>query len=173
MPVGDAFSGQSLGDLAGGLYHLGWQSDLVIFRRVAIGGHLGLGWAAVGDGLSSACGANDESCDVINFDIGAHVEYRILPDNMINPWVGLGVTWEDLILLSGASDGSASFNGTDVDISAGADLEKGYLGYGAFVDVRFGKYSSTGSDFDGAVASSDLTRTTTHAWIMLGLRARY
>jgi hypothetical protein len=178
IPVGNAFSGQSLSDIAGGLFHLEWQSDLVILQRLVIGAHVCFGVATVGDGFSNACADVDASCNVFNFDVGAHAEFRILPASfMINPWVGVGVTWEDLLLLSSQNDsggsGSAGFTGTDVDISAGADLERGYLGIGPFVDVRFGKYSSTSSNVDGVVASGDLTQTSTHAWLMLGIRARY
>lgn len=177
VPAGAAFSGQPLDHLASGLWQIAWQSDLVILQRIVVGPHVGIGIAPLGQQFSNGCTADRASCTILNFEIGGHAEFRFFPgDAWLNPWVGAGVTWEDLILIESndVNSASGSFNGVDVDLSVGADLQRGYLGFGPFFSYRFGKYTNTAASVNGEdVGTGEIIRTAFHDWFMFGVRGRY
>jgi len=177
IPGGNLYRGESLGDIASGLLHLEGTGDLIILRRIVVGGHVGFGLGAPGEGFSSACNATGTSCDVWDFDIGVHGEYRFLPPpSQVNPWVGLGVSYEVLTLSEddGVNQTSGSFGGVDVDLTAGCDFQLGSVGVGPFITYRFGSYTSTSLTVNGAdEGSSVIGSTASHDWLMLGLRGRY
>jgi hypothetical protein len=176
FPGGNVYEGQSLGNIASGLLDFEGSGDLIILRRIVLGGHLGVGIGSPGDGVSSGC-ADGASCNVWNFDIGIHGEYRFLPPpSQVNPWIGLGISYEVLTLSEddGVNQTSGSFSGIDVDVSAGCDFQLGPVGAGPFIMYRFGSYSSTSLTVDGVdQGSAGIGRTASHDWLSLGLRGRY
>jgi len=176
VPIGNVYENQSLSEIASGLYNIEGAADLIIMRRIVLGAHIGGGIASPGDGFSSACDASGASCTVWNFDVGLNAEFRFLPPpSRINPWVGLGVSYE--VLGVGESNDetniSANFSGVDVDITGGLDFQLGPLGLGPFLTYRFGTYSSTNLTVNGEQDTADITHTASHSWLLLGLRARY
>lgn len=177
VPIGNVFEGQSLSDIASGLYIVEGAADLVILRRIVLGAHIGGGVASPGDGFSSGCNAAGASCSVWNFDVGINGEFRFLPPpSRINPWVGLGVSYEVLGVSESNDENaySANFSGVDVDLTGGCDFQLGPLGLGPFVTYRFGSYSSTNLTIDGVQSDTgDITHSASHSWLLLGLRARY
>lgn len=162
VPFGNIFDGQSLSAIAPGLYDLEGAADVVIFRRWVVGAHIGAGIAW-------------------DFDLGIHGEYRfLLPTSKINPWLGLGLSYE---ILRGSEEKSPSdlinghFSGADVDLSGGCDFSSGPLGWGPFITYRVGRYTSGSesetTDEDGATSQLDVRFNAFHSWLLLGVRIRY
>ena len=175
MPGGDVAAGSPLKDIAKGLYYLEGGPQLVLGKRVALGLRVGIGIASVGDWLDRGCKAEGGSCTVLDLGLGVDAEVRILPPSApVNPWLGLGFSIEDLALSesTGAGSSSASFRGSDTELSAGADVKLGPVAYvGPFLSYRFGQYTSISNDDSGALL--DVAKPASHDWLMIGLRGRY
>lgn len=183
MPFGSIFEGQSLSDVATGLFDLEGAVDVVNFGRWVLGAHIGAGISSAGDGFAQnfmACGVWG-ACSAWNFDLGIHGEYRFLvPTSNINPWVGLGLSYEMLGASIGADPHvSARFSGADVDFSGGCDFRSGRLGFGPFIGYRVGTYLSGSESVSNAAPGNPGTSienfpfNALHGWLLLGLRIRY
>lgn len=162
VPVGAAFGGESLSEFASGLFDLEGAVGLVFFRRLVLGIHIGVG-ISIPAALPSV---------PWTYDFGVQGEYRFLPaPSQINPWVGLGLTFEALNMHGENHLGSLVLSSSDVDLTGGFDFQRpeadahaivGPFGLGPFVTYRYGKYSPPA---DAPTAS--------HGWVLLGVRARY
>jgi hypothetical protein len=139
--------------------------------------HAGVGVASIGSRISPGCSADGGSCSVLDFDVGVHAEYLLLPVTApFTPWAGLGLTYEVLSLNEtiGPDTTSASASGVDLDLSAGLDLNFPRFQIGPVVTFRVGRYTTVDETVNGTdVASSDIGATDWHEWLMLGVRGRY
>jgi hypothetical protein len=175
IPGGSVVQNAKLSNVASLLYNLEGQTDLVIASRLSLGVHVGIGVASLADDFSQNCQANGVSCTLLDFTLGAHAEFTPFGRRArVKPWVGIGVSYEDLILSESfdSVSTSGSFNGVDLDASLGVDVKLGPFGLGPFVTYRTGKYSSVSADSLGAT-TADIQQTTWHDWVMIGLRGRY
>ncbi len=177
FPTGSAVNGSPLSDWTGGQLHFEGSGDLVILRRLVLGANVGFGIGSTGSGYDNACNGDGVSCSALDVDFGVHAEYRFLPDNMINPWVGLGVGYEFLIEHADDGEGDTAdetLGGAYVDISGGVDFQAGPFGIGPFLGYRFGTYTSKSfSDSNGDEVDTGVLNNAGHGWFMLGVRGRY
>jgi outer membrane protein W len=130
---------------------------------------------------ATGCGQNGVSCSVHDIQFGVNAHYHFMPDQTIDPWVGVGLGYEILgvSVSNGSNSASASAKGFQFfNVQAGADYKVlPALGVGPFVSLSLGKYTSTSSDNttpgSPGSASGDIQNTAFHEWLILGIRGTY
>jgi hypothetical protein len=178
LPSGEAFKGTKLSEFASALYKLEGTLDAVFLDRLVLGVRLGVGIASTGDEFSDGCRLDGaDTCRTTNVSFGLAGEFLILPRSArFNPWVGIGLSHEVLLLEEtyGSISSGAQFSGGVLDFSAGLDFKAGSVGVGPFVNLRTGKYSSTERELTGMPpVRADIHDPTRHNWLMLGARVRF
>jgi hypothetical protein len=192
FPFGNASSSTTLSDFSGGQapfwFDLGWRFNrnlyLGAFYQYAITSppsHL----CGSGGGAAATCDGNDQR-------FGIDFAYHILPEQLADPWVGLGVGYEvarnNYTNSSSSDQHSIVVDGWQyIDIQAGLDLRFAKrVPFGPFVDFSFGQYNwahgvgpnenpsgvcggagTVGSPGGCTIASS------LHEWLTLGIRAQF
>ena len=168
LPAGESFrSSGALSDAVAGYVPLRFDIGYRLAEHYYFG-VTGQFAAVVANGCPSGT-----SCSGTNVRLGGMLAYHVLPSRRIDPWVGVGVAYEQLSI-------SRSIGDERVDISA-RGLE--------YFDVELGAdYRATNALRIGPVLSSSVGRFTTvnvngvpagdfaptvHAWVMLGLRGAY
>ena len=163
IPLGDAMSGVSLGDLVSGQVPLqleaGWRLD----PSWRLGLYARYGFASIA-GASCPAGA---SCSGQNLGLGAEAVYAFGADR-IRPWVGagLGVEWQTAKV---AGNELRLFGLELLNLQAGVDFRPSApVGIGPFASFSLGQYLTAAS---GGVRR-DLT-TAMHQWVQLGVRGAF
>jgi outer membrane protein len=108
------------------------------------------------------------------FGLDSH--YHLLPDQSVDPWVGLGVGYEILdfnVSVQGRS--STAANGFQFfNLQFGADYKAlPNLGLGPFVMFGLGQYSNCSFSGSGAPSSCTVQETALHEWLTFGVRGEY
>jgi hypothetical protein len=139
-----------------------------------IGGYLGLGFGGAGGQTATDCDTGGMTCVVVDARVGVEVQYHILPEAWVNPWVGYGFGYESVALSAtkGSDSSSASFSGFELaHFMAGVDFRLSRVfGLGPFVGFSLGKYSRAHLEVNGTSQDSDIAETTVHQWFTVGLR---
>jgi hypothetical protein len=121
--------------------------------------------------VPNAC-PSGTSCSGTNVRLGGMLAYHLRPSGAFDPWLGLGIAYEQLST-------SRSVGDEHVDVSArglelfGLELGADYrannaLRLGPVVSSSVGRFTRV--DVNGASSDFD---PSVHAWVMLGLRAAY
>jgi hypothetical protein len=179
LPGGDVYKGLPLGDLAGVMFQLEGTLDAVLLERLVLGLRIGVGIATLDESLSRACKAdNAGSCHLTTVNFGVHGEFLIFPRRArLNPWVGLGLTHEVLMLEEtvGSRSYGGHFSGRAWDFTAGLDFRPGKgPSFGPFATYRTGKYTTVNADdVNGIPQSAPIANPSGHHWFMLGVRSRF
>jgi len=149
-----------------------------IIPNLFLGGYLGISVGGAAGKLADTCDKASLSCTSIGGRIGAQIQYHIIPEGKINPWIGYGIGYE-LLGVSGEGNNvklSAATAGIEfAHLMAGADfrISKGF-GIGPFADFSIGQYSV--ATVESTVAGKttkrdgDIENTAIHQWLMLGAR---
>lgn len=115
------------------------------------------------------CGSG-YSCSVTDALIGIFGRYHVLPAARVDPWFGLGISYEQLKLSvdDGSSSSTISYSGPlFATLEAGADYRfSSKFGLGPMVGFSMGEYTS-GEAF-GTTRSID--KKSLHEWLNFGLR---
>jgi outer membrane protein W len=172
---GNGTTANKLSDLVSGRIPIWIDAGYRINPNMYVGAFFqyGLGSVSSSGGLSTECSQNGVSCSIHDLEFGAMFAYHLMPDQTIDPWLGIGVGYETLSF-------SASAGGQSVDASASgfqfANLQLGAdykampnLGIGPFVSFSLGQYSSESS---GGVSNPNL-QTSMHEWLTFGIRGVY
>ncbi len=174
FPAGKAQG--SLTDPVTGLTSSGLESDVVgvlvpvtldVGYRFSPHWYLG-GYFGVAYGTGSNCaegGTDTASCSETQVRFGVDAEYKLLPDGVSQPWVGVGVGWEIMNQMQTDNEGnetSGSTNGVEfANVGVGIDFRLGQPG----TRTQLGPYFLT------SLATYD--NGNVHEFFTFGARLRY
>ncbi len=138
------------------------------------------GNCAVSPGTSAS---GQTTCDGFEHRFGIDLQYHILPKELVDPWIGLGLGYElaQLNLSQGAGGDTGSFQagGPQADLQLGADLRFAHaVPFGPFIDVSLAElgtendYAANGHGPNGG-SSAVSFNTKLHGWVTLGIRAQF
>ncbi|HEY1697394.1 MAG TPA: hypothetical protein VGG39_34770 [Polyangiaceae bacterium] len=149
-----------------------------------VGAYFTYGIASTASQFSASCPLTGVSCSANDTRLGVNAHYHVLPDNLVDPWFGLGFGYE---WLSGSV--SASSAGTSIKESLGVDgwefaniqggvdfhLLDGALSLGPTVTLTIDQYDhvSSPTNTNGATVGSSITNQALHEWLLLGVRGTY
>ena len=144
--------------------------------HLSIGGFLGLAFGDVGGELRRLC----SGCSTRSFRIGVLSQVFLRPAERLDPWVGLGIGYESVTILNGAS--SVTLSGPEyVHVLAGLDVRSSRkVGFGPYVDASLGVYTDSVRLWSvaGPVGIGTAPRSSEenihgkalHGWVTAGLR---
>jgi hypothetical protein len=155
--------------------HLAFDIGSRLDPHFFFGGYFGLSYGSEGADFSAACSATDAygdgvSCTSESFDGGAVGIVSFLPNDFIDPWLGLTLGYEVQGLDYGGATGL--FTGVSPSLLGGFDFRvrngdhKGVLGIGPYGGVTAQRYL-TGSLSGGAF---DTSSEPFHTWFHFGVR---
>ena len=117
-------------------------------------------------------------CSAFGLRLGVQGQYRFLPGEPLDPWLGLGVgyelIWSNLNgeLFAQPIDASTSHAGPDLlHLQGGLDVALGDgLSLGPFLSVSAMRYTTCSAELNGDDADCELDEQSWHGWLMLGAR---
>jgi hypothetical protein len=114
-------------------------------------------------------------CSLHDFRIGIQAQYHIMPDQSVDPWLGIGFGYESLgVSYSGGGvSESGSISGLEfLNLQGGADFQvASAFTVGPFLSLSLAQYSSV---YDPAANSSaDITNKALHEWITIGAKGTF
>ncbi len=163
IPFGNA-NGSSIRDyVVSGMVPIGVDAGWFFSPHFYAGAYFTYGFGLGAGLLNDQCnGADDCSATVIQVGVVAH--WHFLPEATLDPWVGLGLGYEEIVTAGTSTDTG------DTDLSHGSpallgSLEGGfdfkplrYLGVGPYAQLMGGPFIVTDSGM--------------HGWLTLGVRFR-
>ena len=205
LPAGNAYGAQTLSsgsfavstpelklsDEVNGQIPILIEAGYLITPNLLIGAYGQYGFVSTKDD----CGAN---CSAHDFRAGIQGQYRFLPFENIDPWVGIGVGYEALSESGDITDSFAgqsnsfhyesSLTGWELfQLQGGVDFRvANAFTLGPFASVSFTEYTRTHDELDptpiavGAAGvqgspngDQSLSNKTIHEWVNLGLRGTF
>ncbi len=168
LPMGnvDGLTGDSLGATVGVLVPLWLDFGARIGGHVYVGPYVLFGLGNDGSALSG-CG-----CTVFYGRGGLNALYHLLPSERVDPWFGVGVGYEGLLVDAGSSPG---VTGWVSDLEAGADLALGAsnMKLGPFAAFSLGQFDSPGTYTRPGSATQIPAPGALHEWLTLGVRVSW
>ncbi len=174
IPMGAARSGLSLGNLDGGMIPFWLDFGYRFNPNFYLGVYFQYGLT---DPPTHSCGSG-VTCDGNDLRGGIDVTYNFLPARTVDPWLGLGISYEATRVFQtdlSNTETSQIFHGFNyVDVQGGLDLRfLRRLPFGPFFDLSFGQYSKQ-SYVDANANSTDVPmQSKLHEWLTLGIRGRF
>lgn len=149
----------------------------MINPNIRVGIYAMYGFGSAGDQFNQTC-QGGVSCSLKDMRFGVQAHYHFMPDQTIDPWVGLGVGYEigSFSASANGQDAGVSFSGLEfLNIQGGADYKvMPNLGVGPFAMFSLGQYGSC--SFSGALSSQGdckIDKTAMHEWLTIGIRGAY
>jgi hypothetical protein len=116
------------------------------------------------------------SCSGHDVGLGIDVRYHVLPDERVDPWIGVGAGYEWLSLsATGANSADLTADGFEfVHADFGADFVAApNVRVGPFVQLRVGEYKGAKVNTASGSASGDFTDKTLHEFLTFGAKVRF
>jgi hypothetical protein len=172
LPLGDADNASKLKDVLTVNLPLWFDAGYRISPRVYVGAYFQYGVLSVGDKVSTACSVTGGDCFAYDLQTGIMAAFHILPDKKFDPWVGLGIGYEWASIRGvGPGDTNEKLSGLQfVNLQLGGDYKATpTFGFGPFVSMSFGSYSSesVGENTPPGFSSA------LHEWFTFGVRGVY
>jgi hypothetical protein len=175
LPIGDAVQNGKMSDLISGMIPFWADVGYRIDPNWYVGGFYQFGLGFVPTSLSTAgCNVTGVSCSIMEHRFGLNVHYHFLPDQNLDPWVGIGAGYE-IYRLSASAQGltaSASFSGFEFgNAQLGLDYKVSRaFGIGPFVMITIAQYSNASASVAGQDIPVPAFNKTIHEWLIFGLR---
>lgn len=166
MPSGGLTNSESVGDSIDYQIPI-WLEAGYHFNKNFYAG-LYFQWAPLFAGNNCLAGAD---CSSSGLRFGAEILYHIIGEGLVQPWVGLGGGYE-ILNVTRAAGADRTFKGLELlNVQAGIDLGlSSHFTVGPYASYQlFGKYSS----FSSNGVSNDITDSTGHSWLQVGLKTAY
>jgi len=176
LVAGEAVAGGPLDERVDGVLPLevglGWR----LHPDVVAGVRATYGFARLAPARQDACEAADVDCgaSVRRLALFADFAFRDAFDVFV-PWAGLGAGWgwtRDDLPLAGR-EATLTHSGWELLLEGGAGAALGPLELGPFVSAAMGQFVTAGVSAGGDEASDAIGERGWHAYVTLGLRARW
>lgn len=148
-----------------------------ITPNIYVGAFFQYGIVFPASNATTGCGNNQVSCSGhdLQFGVGAH--FHFLPDEVFDPWAGLGIGYESATLSQsvGTQSGDTTVSGFQfLNLQLGGDYKAmPNLGIGPFVSLSLGEYSSASVTAGAQSVSADIPNKALHEWLTFGVRGAY
>lgn len=185
IPTGSLERGSAMSDAFGVQLPLLVDIGAKPIPALFIGGYIGLGVGSSAGALESACDTSGVSCRAFSFRIGPQIQWHVLPEGKINPWLGYGFGYE-LAGVSGSRgpvEVQTTVGGFEyAHVTAGLDFRLSrVVGVGPVLDYSLGQYEvgstartvARAGGAGGTVVErtdGDIANPAIHQWLMLGAR---
>ena len=175
IPLGSMAENVKLNDLVSGQVPIWVDAGYRFNPNIMAGLYFQYGFGFVPDS-GCANGVAGISCSASDIRFGIQGQYRFMPENSVNPWLGIGFgyEWLDWSASAGGQSQSAGVHGFEfLHLQGGADFKVAEsVGVGPFLDFSLGEYESGSADAGGlGSVSGDINRKALHEWLTLGVRA--
>ena len=114
------------------------------------------------------------NCRAMSYRFGAELLVFILPDQRVDPWLGVGVGYDLSSLAIGRPQGSISVGARGFELprlQAGVDYRfSKYLGFGPYLDFAVGEYTDSTVKTDHYSSDRPIDDGDWHGWFSVGLR---
>ncbi len=166
IPLGNAAEGVKQSDIFGGQVPVYLDIGGKVHRNIFVGGYLGLGIGGCGDAYSRG-----QSCASAAFHFGAEILVSILPDGLVDPWVGYGIGIETGAVSTGNNNTGSLFGFEFGHFMGGVDfrLARG-IGVGPYMDFGVGEYTSQSYKSNGVSIDAGIDQKAIHESFTLGAR---
>jgi hypothetical protein len=115
-------------------------------------------------------------CPATDILIGGQFHYHLLPDRLVDPWLGVGAGYEILNFTTlGGGEQDYSFEGFDfLNVQAGADFKiTRSLGIGPFAAFTLGEFAHCSPSPLGFCSMPNIAPAAPHEWLIFGIRFEY
>jgi hypothetical protein len=167
--MGDVTEGHAMSDAYSGALPIQLDVGYKVIPELLVGGYLSYGPAFV---ASDAC-PNGVDCSASQFRVGLQGQYHLSPAGSIDPWLGLGIGWENLATSStalGVTTDSSVSGYEFLNLQGGADFKlTDAVKLGPFVNFSLGQYSTA----PAGDVSADIPNTAMHQWLTIGVKGNY
>jgi hypothetical protein len=178
IPLGSSREGVSLNDYLKGQIPIWVDAGYRFTPNLSAGLYFSYGFS----GLKNCPDGAD--CSAHDMRVGIEGQYRLMPNESIDPWLGVGVglEWAGTSVSGGGLSASATISGVEfLSLQGGADFNVADgLGVGPFVSFSLGQYNSYSSDCSAPAGfaaacpgSGDIDQKALHEWLMFGVRGVY
>ncbi|HYS82648.1 MAG TPA: outer membrane beta-barrel protein [Anaeromyxobacteraceae bacterium] len=161
-------SGDDLNKMVSGAVPLALEINYRITPDVYVGAFGRYGFGSLGEPLAAACTGG--SCSASTLEIGLGAYYHFRPRDAVDPWLGLGVSYEQMTIKASGAGGSADLTVAGfqfLDLQLGFDYQASRLfAAGPFVSFALGQYSK----FDVPGNSGTISNTALHGWFNVGMK---
>jgi hypothetical protein len=183
FPLGNTSSNVNFVDTVGGAnpfwFDLGWRFN----RQLYVGAFYQYSFIYVPQhSCGYSIGGSPLSCNGSDNQFGIDAAFHILPQNLVDPWVALGVGYEFTGVTHENLAGSEStdlFEGWVIHVQAGADLRfLKRVPFGPYIGLGVGQFNwDTRKDQNGyappGLAGHPQLDTAAHEWLTLGVRGQF
>jgi hypothetical protein len=128
---------------------------------------------------SNDCGAGN-SCSASDTRIGGELRLHIVPEQILSPWlsVGVGYEWLSSSYSGGGESLDQTFSGWDFEFQIGGDVRTThFLTVGPFIALRVGTFGHSSASGTFLTAPVDQAvpdaQQATHGWWLFGVRGTF
>jgi hypothetical protein len=164
LPFGDIVSGDDVREVISSVVPLQVDAGLRFGRPLSLAAYVSYGFGQLADETDRACGAADCSARILRIGLQAAIHSGVASGRDV--WGGVLIGWERLGL-DAPRDLAAS--GPELGIQGGLDFTGTGTGFGPFVSLTFGEFSSLEVG-GGDVPIGD---ETVHGTLLLGVRGYF
>ena len=165
--AGDDLSSSVAGDLP-----LGLEVNYRLNPEIYLGGAFQYGFSSLSSAVGNSC-PSGVSCSAHTLRFGVNAFYHVSPRQTLDPWLGIGMNFEQLTFraaANGASSDATIWGLEFLDAQFGLDYQASSLfAIGPFVSASLGQYSHV----DGGGTSGDIANRAVHGWFKFGLKLSF
>ncbi|HWZ92632.1 MAG TPA: outer membrane beta-barrel protein [Polyangiaceae bacterium] len=164
---GVTVSGEKLSDSISGQVPIWLDAGYMVTPNILVGLYGQYGFASVKN-----CDAG-ASCSAHDIRFGVQGQYHIMPDESVDPWLGVGFGYESLGVSE--SEGALSIDGSItgwefLNLQGGVDFQvANAFTVGPFLSFSLDQFSSVKSGGN----SADINNTALHEWITFGAKGTF
>jgi outer membrane protein len=168
LPIGQTFlASGAMSDTITGYVPIRFDLGYRVARHFYVGVA-----AQLADVVANTC-PSGMTCSGSNLRFGVMLAYHLLPTRSIDPWLGIGMGFEQLSISRAVGDARVDVAARGIellDVELGADLRPtSALRLGPVLSSSIGRFTNVTVN---GTSTSDF-EPTLHAWVMLGLRGAY
>jgi len=174
VPLGTAGDNNSFSDGIKGMIPFWADVGYRIDSNWYLGGFFQFGLGFVGNKILG-CNVPGISCSVNDLRFGLNIHYHILPNQTLDPWVGIGAGYE-IVNISASTQGASASLSTRGWEFGNAQLGLDYkfsssFGAGPFVTFTVAQFSDQSASVNGQdVPGAGIMNKAIHEWLIFGLR---
>jgi len=175
MPSGDQSRGVPMSEVIEQQTSLEFDAAYRLTPSWALGIDLQYGFGAAGTRVGKSCPWDGGACSIASASFGLQLNYHAMPGRRVDPWVGIGVGFESLVLKQNQSDNQRSLRGWEMlKAQVGLDFVlSNSFAAGPFGALSLGQYTDTDCRADGCTVGSNIDGQTAHQWIFLGVKGAF
>lgn len=173
LPMGDLMKDVAMSDGISGAVPIWLDLGYMVTRNIMVGAYGQYAFAFLKNCQAGA------DCSASGYRLGIQGQYHVSPTEKINPWVGVGLGYENISVSRSMAgqETKGSYSGMEyVNLQAGADFKVSpTVGIGPFLSFSLGQYGSATIESGGSSVSDDIPSdlTAMHEWLTFGVRGAF